>query len=75
MEYLWGYSKLPFRTDFNDGVASRLEESVVKLLDESVLMFNIICTLARKAREYKLTYALLFRYEEGGKIRTRRDTI
>ena len=75
VEYAWGYSKLRFRIDFNDAVASHLKDNVIKSLDASVLTLNRIRKFARKAREYKLTYALLFHYEESGKERTGKDTI
>ena len=76
VEYAWGYGKLRFRIDFNDAVASHLKDNVMKSLDASVLTLNRIRKFARKAREYKLTYALLFHCEESGKEeRTGKDTI
>ena len=48
---------------------------MIKSLDASVLTLNGILKFARKAREYKLTYALLFHCEESGKERTGKDTI
>ena len=76
VEYSWGYGKLRFRIDFNDAVASHLKDNVMKSLDASVLTLNRIRKFARKAREYKLTYSLLFHCEESGKEeRTGKDTI
>ena len=60
VEYAWGYSKLRFRQDFNDAIASNLKGNVIKLLDQQVLTLNRLRKFARKAREYKLTYSLLF---------------
>jgi hypothetical protein len=60
IEYAWGYSKLRFRQDFNDAVAANLRDNVMKSLDRQVITTNRIRKFARKAREYKLTYALIF---------------
>ena len=58
--YAWGYSKLRFQRDFNDAIAKNLKQNVLKSLDRSVLTTNRIRKFVRKAREYKLTYALIF---------------
>ena len=60
VEYAQGYSKLRFRKDFNDAVARNLKVNMLKSLDQEVLDINWIRKFARKAREYKLTYLLMF---------------
>ena len=59
VEYGWGYSKLRFRRDFNDAIPVNLKRNIVQLLDRGVLTTDRIRKFARKAREYKLTYALI----------------
>ena len=68
IEYAQGYSKLRFRTDFNDGVAINLRKNVIRSLDTDVLTLNIVHKFARKAREYKLTYTLLFHLADGEEL-------
>jgi hypothetical protein len=60
IEYDWGYAKLKYRKEINDGIASHLEKNVKKALDpEETLTINRTRKFARKAREYKLTYHFL----------------
>jgi hypothetical protein len=59
IEYAWGYSKLRYRRDINDGVASHIKENVKKALSRELITVNRIRKFARKARDYKLTYAYL----------------
>jgi hypothetical protein len=60
IEYNWGYAKLKYRKEINDGIASHLEENVKKALSpESTLTISRTRKFARKAREYKLTYFFL----------------
>ena len=68
IEYAWGYSKLRFWKDFNDAVAANLRDNVMKSLDRQVITTNRIRKSARKAREYKLTYALIFYLGEDNEI-------
>ena len=68
IEYTWGYSKLKFRTDFNDAVAINLRGNVIQSLGTCVLTLNRVRKFARKAREYKLTYALLFHLADGEEL-------
>ena len=75
VEYMWGYSKLRFRSDFNDAVASNLKQNVIKSLDHEVITKGRIRKFARKAREYKLTYALLFHVSDGAKGSVAKDVI
>ena len=63
VEYAWGYSKLRFRRDFNDAIPANLKRNVVQSLDRGVFTTDRIRKFARKAREYKLTYALIFYME------------
>ena len=67
VEYTWGYSKLRFRQDFNDAIAKNIKANVLKSLDREVLTTNCIRKFARKAGEYKLTYALMFHMACGEK--------
>jgi hypothetical protein len=61
IEYDWGYAKLKFRKEINDGLALHLEENVKKALSPTeTLTLNRTRKFARKAREYKLTYFFLF---------------
>ena len=75
VEYAWGYSKLRFRQDFNDAVAKNLKANVLKSLDREVLDINRIRKFARKAREYKLTYSLMFDMADGGKEAAKKSDI
>jgi hypothetical protein len=59
IEYAWGYSKLRYRRDINDGVAAHIKENVKKALSRELITVNRIRKFARKARDYKLTYAYL----------------
>ena len=68
IEYAWGYSKLRFRIDFNDAVARNLKVNVLELLDKDVLVVDRVRKFARKTREYKLTYALLFHLADGEEL-------
>lgn len=69
VEYAWGYGKLRFRRDFNDAIAKNLNNNVRRSLAADVLTINRLRKFARKTREYKLTYSLLF-YMEGGENAT-----
>ena len=76
VEYAWGYSKMRFRSDFNDAIAANLKRNVMKSLDrEVVLTVGRVRKFARKAREYKLTYALLFHLSDGGNGSAAKDRI
>ena len=75
VEYGWGYSKLRFRCDFNDAIAKNLTDNVMKSLDREVLTLNRMRKFARKAREYKLTYALLFHMADGKDASAGKDDI
>ena len=75
VEYGWGYSKLRFRRDFNDAVAKNIKQNVLKSLDRSVLTTNRIRKFARKAREYKLTYALIFHLADNKDASAGKDEI
>ena len=75
VEYAWGYSKLRFRRDFNDAIAKNIKQSVLKLLDRSVLITNRIRKFVRKAREYKLIYALIFHLADSKDTSTGKDEI
>ena len=68
VEYAWGYSKLRFRIDFNDAVAINLKRNVLRSLGADVLTLDRVRKFARKAREYKLTYALLFHLADGEEL-------
>jgi hypothetical protein len=60
IEYDWGYAKLKYPKEINDGIAAHLEENVKKALSpESTLTISRTRKLARKAHEYKLTYFFL----------------
>ena len=60
IEYDWGYAKLKYRKEINDGLAVHLEENVKKALSPTeTLTLNRTRKFARKAREYKLTYFFL----------------
>ena len=72
---MWGYSKLRFWSDFNDAVASNLKQNVIKSLDHEVITLGRIRKFARKARKYKLTYALLFHVSDGAKGLVAKDVI
>ena len=67
VEYCWGYSKIRFRGEFNNAVVSNLKKNVIKSLDREVITLGRVRKFARKAREYKLTYGLLFHLSEGSK--------
>jgi hypothetical protein len=57
IEYNWGYAKLKYWKEINDGIAAHLDENVKKALSpESKLTISRAQKFARKAREYKLTY-------------------
>ena len=75
VEYAWGYAKLRFRMEFNDAIAKHLKENVLKSLDREVLTINRIRKFARKAREYKLTYSLIFDMNDGETGSTGKDDI
>ena len=75
VEYCWGYSKMRFRGEFNDAIASNLKKNVIKSLDREVITLGRVRKFARKAREYKLTYGLLFHLSEGSKGSAAKDTI
>ena len=68
IEYAWGYSKLRFWTDFNDAVTINLRTNVIQSLGIDVLTLNRVRKFARKAIEYKLTYALLFHLADGEEL-------
>jgi hypothetical protein len=60
IEYDWGYAKLKYRKEINDGLAAHLEKNVKKALSpEETLTIYRTRKFARKAREYKLTYFFL----------------
>lgn len=75
IEYAWGYSKLNFRCDFDDAIAMHLKAKVEKSLDKSVLTLNRIRKFSRKAREYKLTYALIIHLGKGELATAGKDQI
>ena len=75
MEYAWGYGKLRFRRDFNDAIAKHLNDNVRKSLATDVLTINRLRKFARKTREYKLTYALLFHMQGRGNGSAGKDEI
>ena len=75
VEYSWGYGKLRFRRDFNDAIAKNLKENVLKSLDRLLLTTNRMCKFVRKAREYKLTYALIFHLSDGADAAAGKDDI
>lgn len=72
---MWGYSKLRFWSAFNDAVASNLKQNVMKLLDREMISLGRIRKFARKARECKLTYELLFYVSDGAKVWATNDVI
>ena len=57
-----------FRIDFNDAVAINLKRNVLRSLGADVLTLDRVRKFARKAREYKLTYALLFHLADGEEL-------
>jgi hypothetical protein len=59
IEYAWGYSKLRYRRDINDAVAAHLDTNVKKALTRELLTDSQIRKYARKASDYKLTYAYI----------------
>ena len=76
IEYAWGYLKLSFRIEFNDAVTRNLKENVVWSLLTDVLTVDKVRKFARKAREYKLTSALLFHLANGEELgSTNKDDI
>jgi hypothetical protein len=65
IEYDWGYAKLKYRKEINDGLAQHLEANVRRALcPEETLTLKRTRKFARKAREYKLTYFFLIRMTE-----------
>ena len=68
IKHAWGYSKLRFQINFNDAVARNLKENVVRSLSSDVLTVDRVRKFAKKAREYKLTYALLFHLSDGEEL-------
>ena len=75
VEYAWGYAKLRFRIEFNDAIAKHLKQNVLNSLNQQVLTVNRIRKYARKAREYKLTYSLIFDINDGETGSTSKDDI
>lgn len=75
IEYAWGYSKMRFRNDFNDGQRKNLAANVERALSPDTLTKERIRKFARKAREYKLTYAYLIEKNNGSTDRVKRDSI
>jgi hypothetical protein len=75
VEYAWGYSKLRFRKHFNDAVPRHLEENVKKALSTDILTLNRMRKFARKARDYKLTYAFLIDRAGGNDATAAKDEI
>jgi hypothetical protein len=83
IEYDWGYAKLKYRKEINDGIASHLERNVKQALDpEETLTLKRTRKFARKAREYKLTYFFLIKMLQqtdllapGGDERLAKETI
>jgi hypothetical protein len=86
IQYNWGYAKLKYRKEINDGIAAHLEENVKKALSpESTLTISrtrkFAQTFARKAHEYKLTYFFLISMltqtdsTRGGDERLAKETI
>ena len=65
VEYTWGYGKFQFRCKYNNVVAKHLNQNVLNSLDHKVITVNRIRKISRKAREYKLTYALIVNLENG----------
>jgi hypothetical protein len=60
IEYNWGYAKLKYRKEINNGIASHLEQNVKKALDpKETLTLKRTRKFAHKAHEYKLTYFFL----------------
>jgi hypothetical protein len=60
IEYDWGYAKLKYWKEINNGISAHLEKNVKKALSpESTLTISRTQTFTRKAREYKLTYFFL----------------
>ena len=54
--------------DFNEAVAINQRKNVIQSLGTDVLTLNRVRKFARKAREYKLTYALLFHLADGEEL-------
>jgi hypothetical protein len=82
IEYDWGYAKLKYWKEINDGIAAHLEENVKKVLSpESTLTISRTRKFARKAREYKLTCFFLISMltqtdsARGGDERLAKETI
>ena len=75
VEYGWGYGKLRFRRDFNDAVSLHLKQNVMRSLDREVITINRMRKFARKAREYKLTYALIFHLADDETATSGKDEI
>jgi hypothetical protein len=60
IEYGWGYAKLKYWKEINDGIAAHLEENVKKALSpELTVTISRTQKFARKAHGYKLTYFFL----------------
>ena len=70
--YAWGYSKIFYRKHFNDGVATNLTKNVEKALSREVLTVNRLRKFARKACDYKLTYAS---FEDASATKTKIEKI
>ena len=68
IKHAWGYSKLRFRIEFDNDVARNLKENVVQSLSSDALTVDRVRKFSRKAREYKLTYALLFHLADGEEL-------
>jgi hypothetical protein len=70
IEYDWGYAKLKYWKEINDGVVAHLEVNVKRALcPEETLTLERTRKFARKAKEYKLTYFFLVQMtEEAGEI-------
>ena len=75
VEYAWGYAKLQFRCKFNDAIAKNLKDNVLKSLDRDVITVDRSRKFARKAREYKLTYALIVDLANGTDATAGKDEI
>ncbi len=82
MQYDWGYAKLKYRKEINDGIAAHLEENVKKALSpELTVTISRTRKFARKAREYKLTCFFLISMltqtdsARGGDERLAKETI
>ena len=75
VEYCWGYAKLRFHRDFNDEIPKNLKANVVKSLDRDVITIDRARKLARKTREYTLTYPLLVHLADGKDAISEKDDI